>query len=119
MGEGCSPTAGVTDLGASFTLDDEANVIVLTTFLFLTMDGTPEHRLLRDRLGMDRKDIEYNRLDLAERYFCSDLRFDPVVTRRLSECGLGHLLREAPEIGPLLWPGFAADFRKYFLLTAN
>lgn len=103
----------------TFTLADDADVIVLTTFLFLTMEGTPEYRLLRDRLGMQRADIEYNRLDRAERYFCSDLRFDPDLTRRLGECGLGHLLREAPEIGPLQWPGFAAEVRKYFRLPSG
>jgi hypothetical protein len=102
----------------TFTLDDNSDVIVLTTFLFLTMEGTPEFQLLRDRLGMERKDIEYNRLDQAERYFCSDLRFDSDLTQRLSDCGLGHLLREAPEIGPLQWPGFAAEIRDYFCLPS-
>ena len=102
----------------TFTLDDDADIIVLTTFLFLTMEGTPEYRLLQSRFGMERRDIEENRLDRPERYFCSDLRFDQDLTRRLGECGLGHLLREAPEIGPLRWPDFAAEFRKYFCLPS-
>src|SRR5262249_15794776 len=37
--------------------------VLIRTFLFLTMQGTPEARLLRKRLRLSRSDIEYNELD--------------------------------------------------------
>jgi hypothetical protein len=97
----------------TFTLTDDGERVVLTTFLFLTMQGTPEYRLLGERLGLLRADIEYHRLDRAERFFQSDLALDPDLARRFSECGLGHLLKSAAEDGPPMWRGVAAGLRKY------
>ena len=33
--------------------------VVITTFLFLTMEGTPEYRLLHEQLRLCRRDIEH------------------------------------------------------------
>jgi len=103
----------------SFTLTDDGERVVLTTFLFLTMQGTPEYRLLGERLGLLRADIEYHRLDQAERFFQSDLALDPDLARSFGECGLGHLLTSPAEDGPLMWRGVAAGLRKYLGLPTK
>lgn len=96
-----------------FTVSDDGERVVLTTFLFLTMQGTPEYRLLGERLGLSRADIEYHRLDRAERFFQTDLCLDKDLAGRLGECGLGHLLEPAGDFDPLLLRGVAAELRKY------
>jgi hypothetical protein len=62
------------------------------TFLFLTMQGTPESQLLREKLGLRRADVEYYKLDHFFTLAGSDICEDPLLLRILSECGCGHLL---------------------------
>ena len=64
----------------------------MKTFLFLTMQGTPEARCLRQKLGLSRKDIEYFKLDNFFTLACSDLGEDPELRRTLGECGCDYLL---------------------------
>ena len=53
----------------------------MKTFLFLTMQGTPEARCLRRKLGLSRADIEYFKLDNCFTLACSDLGEDPELKR--------------------------------------
>ena len=71
-------------------LDDK---IVLTTFLFLTMDGTPEGRLLWQRLRLTKHDKEYHELDTLQVLSLSDISSDSTLVSLFDECGCGHLLR--------------------------
>ena len=66
--------------------------IVIMTFLFLTMQGTPESRLLADKLRLSRRDIEHEELDRLETFLSSDVRADPLLVSALKECGCGSLL---------------------------
>ncbi|GAC1450089.1 MAG: hypothetical protein NVSMB9_34310 [Isosphaeraceae bacterium] len=68
------------------------HLVLVKTFLFLTMDGTPEARLLHEKLGLDRADIEYYKLDHFYSIVGSDIQNDPFLSRVLSQCGCGHLL---------------------------
>jgi hypothetical protein len=67
--------------------------IVITTFLFLTMQGTPEAYHLFDRLRLRRPDIEYNRMDSLQSFFNSDIKKDPDLALDFKEAGCGDLLR--------------------------
>jgi hypothetical protein len=67
--------------------------ILVKTFLFLTMQGTPEAELLRSKLGLRRSNIEKYALDSYETLVLSDLALDPLLSRVLTECGCGHLLK--------------------------
>ncbi|MGC8644615.1 MAG: hypothetical protein ACP5XB_32520 [Isosphaeraceae bacterium] len=69
-----------------------AGFVLIKTFLFLTMSGTPESRLLRDKLGIARADVEHYRLDNIFTLVGSDIVKDRLLQRVLSECGCGHLL---------------------------
>jgi len=75
-------------------IDDK---VVLRTFLFLTMQGTPESNRLRQKLGMLRRDVEETGLDRVETVVDSDLADDPALAGVMSECGLGHLLEWSTE----------------------
>jgi hypothetical protein len=90
-------------------------VIVVTSFLFLTMQGTPESKLLSRVLRLGRADIEYQRLDDLNTFLNTDLRNDPVLVRLLSNCGCGHLLH-FPKLVSEGKVGYADELRKYLRL---
>ena len=71
---------------------------LLRTFLFLTMDGTPEGQRLRKRLSIRRHGIETMGLDKLEAFLLSDLKEDSELVQILSDCGCGHLLDIAKTI---------------------
>jgi len=88
--------------------------ILVTTFLFLTMQGTPEAISLFDRLRLRRPDIEQLGLDSLRNYLFTDLQKDSELVGMLEACGCGHLLKLArPETQPDWKSGYARDVRKY------
>ena len=89
--------------------------ILVTTFLFLTMQGTPEASALYERLRLRRPDIEQLGLDSLGNYLSTDLKKDSELVRIFETCGCGHLLKMArPETQPEWVSGYARDVRKYF-----
>ena len=68
-------------------------VVVIKTFLFLTMDGTPEGSKLWERLRLRRADKEYLQLDWLRTFGGTKLRADEELVALLTECGCGHLFR--------------------------
>jgi hypothetical protein len=68
--------------------------VVVRTFLFLTMDGTPEGRSLYERLRVRRSDKAYLGLDDLWGLRCTDIESDPILRQVLAECGVGHLFDE-------------------------
>jgi hypothetical protein len=88
--------------------------ILVTTFLFLTMQGTPEAILLFDRLRLRRSDIEQLGLDSLRNYLLTDLQKDSELVSMLEACGCGHLVKLAEAGTQLDWQsGYARDVRKY------
>ena len=88
--------------------------ILVTTFLFLTMQGTPEAISLFDHLRLRRPDIEQLGLDSLGNYLFTDLQEDSELVRIFETCGCGHLLKMAkPETQPEWVSGYARDVRKY------
>jgi hypothetical protein len=75
-----------------FVVEVYAEFIFVRTFLFLTMQGTPEAKCLRQKLGLSRKDIEYFKLDSFYTLACSDLGEDPELRHALAACGCDYLL---------------------------
>ena len=72
--------------------------VLIMTFLFLTMDGTPEGKQLWKKLRLGRCDKEYLGLDSLKLFLTSDLRSDPEFMALLRECKCDHLLtlRDTP-----------------------
>ena len=68
------------------------DLVLIRTFLFLTMQGTPEADRLRDKLGLSRNDVERYKLDYFWTLTASNIADDPLLARVLAECGCGHLL---------------------------
>ena len=88
--------------------------ILVTTFLFLTMQGTPEAISLFDRLRLRRPDIERLGLDSLGNYLFTDLQKDSELVSMLEACGCGHLLKLARLVTQPDWKsGYARDVRKY------
>ncbi len=94
--------------------------VLVKTFLFLTMHGTPEARKLRQRLKLCRPDIEYQELDKLETYAFTDLRQDADLVRIINECGCGSLLDvvDTLQIDDYQSPrGYARALKEYLCLT--
>jgi len=88
--------------------------VLVTTFLFLTMHGTPEASALYERLRLKRPDIEQLGLDSLENYLFTDLQEDSELAGIFDTCGCGHLLKLARlEAQPDWKSGYARDVRKY------
>jgi hypothetical protein len=70
--------------------------VIVQTFLFLTMQGTPEAKALYDRLRLRRYDIEKLKLDNLRQFVETDIFDDEDLKHLLTECGCGDLaqLRE-------------------------
>lgn len=77
--------------------------VFVRTFLFLTMQGTPEAKQLRDRLGLSRADIEYFKLDHYLTLAHSDVGQDPELRAALTSCGCGHLVNRPDDRPVLSW----------------
>ena len=71
--------------------------IVISTFLFLTMDGTPEGDLLCEKLKLVKKDKMFLNLDKLETFIHGDIKTDPILVGILSKCGCESLLNISPE----------------------
>lgn len=65
---------------------------LVNTFLFLTMEGTPESHRLYERLRITRHAVEMMKLDDLATFLLSDIRDDKQLAGVLTECGCGHLL---------------------------
>ncbi len=86
-----------------FVVELYADFVFVKTFLFLTMQGTPEAKCLRKKLGLSRRDIEYFKLDNFFTLACSDLGDDPELRRALAECGCDYLLAFSDPNRRLSW----------------
>lgn len=89
--------------------------VVVLTFLFLTMDGTPEGRELRRQLGLSRDDKAFLGLDNLDTFALTDIRTDPHLRRVLETCGCGHLC-EVVDDGLSVKGGYAEPMKEYLKL---
>jgi hypothetical protein len=97
-----------------------ADRVVLKTFLFLTMQGTPESEKLRQRLKLHRSDIEHIELDKLETFLMGDIQGDPQLVRILEACGCGPLLAlRNPDSLSQAVKECAADIRKYLRIDES
>lgn len=75
--------------------------VVVRTFLFLTMDGTPEGDALRRRLWLARDEKHYLGLDELHAFLATDLTSDARLAELFADCGCGDLFelgREAEAV---------------------
>lgn len=72
-------------------------VVLVRTFLFLTMDGTPEAAALRRTLRLGRADRRYLGLDDVRTFLRTDLATDPELVRAFTACGCGPLFTWAAD----------------------
>lgn len=97
------------------TIND--GVAIVRTFLFITMDGTPEGLLLHKKLGIRRYDKEHLNLDKLRTYLMTDIQEDTELRNIFEECGCGHLFKVVKEEAVICrTTGDAKDIRKYLNL---
>lgn len=65
---------------------------LISTFLFITNQGTPESKRLKEVLNLGRREIEYTNLDTLSAFQDSDLLDDEELTGLFLKAGLEHLL---------------------------
>jgi hypothetical protein len=94
------------------------DMVVVRTFKFLTMAGTPEALKLRARLGLSRRDIDWLRLDELAAFTQTDLGWDDELRELFEECGCGHLfaLDDLDLVGAPR--SYAAEVRRYLRIAA-
>lgn len=93
------------------------NGVLVETFLFLTMDGTPEGKALADKLKLRRQDKKHLELDQIDTFLSTDLQFDPELVALLEECGCGHLFEISADPQPeRCKAGYADAIRKHLRL---
>ena len=68
------------------------NKIVIRTFKFLTMNGTPEAKLLWQKLRLEKNLMHKYKFDDLATFTSSDMKNHPELRDILSDCGCGHLL---------------------------
>ena len=89
--------------------------VIAKTFLFLTMDGTPEGDALYRRLKLSRHDKSYLGLDNLDSLLASDIKDDPTIRALLRECNVDHIFEGLEYMGPVE-AGMAAECRYYLKL---
>jgi hypothetical protein len=97
-----------------FVAERVEDAVLIRTFLFLTMQGTPEARRLYQKFGLSRPDVEYLDLDDLGCFLLTDLQNDPALAQMFAECGCGHLLdMTRPEFRSEVAQGTARRVREY------
>lgn len=97
---------------ASFADD----AVLIKSFKFITMSGTPEYQILKNKFKASRKDFEYLGMDTID-FINSDAFKDPELRQIFKSCNLSHLFElkkqlkfDEPEFS------IADDIKKYFKL---
>lgn len=94
--------------------------VLIETFLFLTMDQTPEGDAIFQRLQLTKDDKKYLALDKIHTFLLTDIQFDPELVQILEDCGCGHLFRITKDLSSESYvSGYAKEFRKYLNLNFN
>lgn len=76
-----------------FKGDIIGNKILLRTFLFLTNDGTPESKKLKELAGLSKIDIKYLKIDTLRNFVYSDIQHNAPLRKLFEDSGCGDLFR--------------------------
>ena len=97
------------------------DLVAVRTFLFLTMERTPEARMLKTKLRLTRRDVDWLGLHELAAFTQTDLRNDEELRSLFEKCGCGHLFELAEDGYGDFAPqpkAFAAEMRKYLRMAA-
>jgi hypothetical protein len=76
-----------------FVADVTDGVLLIRTFLFLTNEGTPEARRLKEISGMDKLDIKYWNIDKLHHFLESDIALKPEIKKVFTDAGCSALFK--------------------------
>ena len=91
--------------------------MAVRTFLFLTMEQTPEAQRIAKKLKLGREDLDWLRLQTLSGFTRTDVGDDPALRAKLDACGCGHLF-ELRDTDYTPAQGSAAELRRYLRLAA-
>jgi hypothetical protein len=74
-----------------FVADVTDGKLLIRTFLFLTNDGTPEARRLKEISGMGKLDVKYWNIDKLHHVLTSDIALKPEIKKVFTDAGCGAL----------------------------
>ena len=74
-----------------FAFDLLGKNLIIRTFLFITMDGTPEGDALREKLGIEAEDKKYLSIDKLSTFVISDIKRNAEVKQHFVDTGCGQL----------------------------
>ena len=95
------------------------DAFLVDTFLFLTMNGTPEGDQLWKKLRLTRDDKRHLGLDRIDVFLGTDIQADPMLVTILDACGCGHLFRFLKNPPKDLARGYADEMRRYLRLDSS
>jgi hypothetical protein len=101
--------------GGYFVEDIVDGKLLLRTFLFLTNEGTPEARKLKEIAGLGKLDIKYWKIDKLKNFIESDIATHPEIKKIFIDAGCGDLFKFNLD-GPDTYNGkihLANDMLKY------
>ena len=96
-------------------------IVVVHSFLFLTMNGTQEGDRLWQQLRLQKPDKQHLGIDKIETFLHTDIQHDVELRSILEECGCGHLfniLKDPPPPDRCV-PGYAEDMRRFLGLKSR
>jgi hypothetical protein len=65
--------------------------LLIKTFLFITMDGTPEGEKINEKFGLEKNGKRYLDIDKLSSFLYTDLDSDARIKEIFSELGIGQL----------------------------
>lgn len=71
--------------------------LLIKTFLFITMDGTPEGEKINEKFGLEKKGKRYLDIDKLSSFLYTDLESDARIKEIFSELGIGQLFEIAKD----------------------
>lgn len=74
------------------------DILVITTFLFVTQHGTPEGDQLEKRSGLSKEEISYWNIAGLETFASNNMNFDQSIYTLFKDCGLDYLFEANKEI---------------------
>ncbi|MBM4380380.1 MAG: hypothetical protein FJ086_13960 [Deltaproteobacteria bacterium] len=101
-----------------FLVTVQGDAVLVHTFLFLTMDGTPEGTELRRRLHLAPRDVAHLSLDTLELFLDPSVRNSPALRNALVEAGCGGLLGLGDDWQETGLQGQAPYLERYLRLPA-
>ncbi len=91
---------------------------IVRTFIFLTMEPSPEAQLLKEHLNLTREEVEWLGLHKLSAFTNTDMKNDPKLRHLMRQCACGHLFDLVDSDHAPTPKAFAEELKQYIGLAA-